>query len=265
MIVGTGELGPGGSGRSRFALELDAHDSPGVVAELAWLTGLVSYELEHYRGRWIDTASGEEVPETRLAERYADAVAARIGVRALESDGTIDAAGQTVLAPVTLERDLTFEVETEEEARAFANADIRKVGDRFKVTQKAGTQIRVPRVVAHTRRVAGQLPDGARPGPLRPPERPDRDRRPDGAREPRLHRRGLHRRGARRPRSCSPTSTRRRWPTRRAPEWAGWRRCDGSCSTTCSPSRARTTVCRSRSATSSPPTRSRPTSAPTAR
>ena len=75
MIVGAGELGPGGTGRSRFALELDELDSPGVVAELAWLTGLVTYELEHYRGRWIDTSSGEEVPEERLAERYADAVA----------------------------------------------------------------------------------------------------------------------------------------------------------------------------------------------
>ena len=161
MIVGTGELGPGGSGRSRFALELDALDSPGVVAELAWLTGLVSLRARALP-RPLDrrAPAARRSPRRRLAERYADAVAARIGVRALESDGTIDAAGHTVLAPVTLERDLTFEVETEEEARAFANADIRKVGDRFKVTQKAGTQIRVPRVVAHTRRVAGQLPTG---------------------------------------------------------------------------------------------------------
>ena len=68
------------------AASLDEVDSPGVVAELAWLTGLVTYELERYRGRWIDAATKEEVPEERLAERYADAVAARIGVRALESD-----------------------------------------------------------------------------------------------------------------------------------------------------------------------------------
>ena len=75
VIVGTGELGPGGTGRSRFALELDELDSPGVVAELAWLTGLVTYELEHYRGRWIDTATRRGGARGALAERYADAVA----------------------------------------------------------------------------------------------------------------------------------------------------------------------------------------------
>ena len=158
VIAGTGELGPGGTGRSRFALELGELDSPGVVAELAWLCGLVSYEVERYRGRWIDTATREEVPEARLAARYADEVARRVGLRALEGDGTIEAHGHTVLAPVTLEQPLTFEVDTEEEARAFADA--RKVGDRWRVTQPAGSRIRVPRIVAHTRRVAGQLPTG---------------------------------------------------------------------------------------------------------
>jgi fatty acid synthase len=159
VIAGTGELGPGGTGRSRFALELDELDSPGVVAELAWLTGLVSYGVERYRGRWIDTATREEVPEEQLAERYADEVARRVGVRALEGDGTIERDGHTVLAPVTLDTALTFEVDTEEEARAF-DADARKVGDRWRVTQPAGARIHVPRIVPHTRRVAGQLPTG---------------------------------------------------------------------------------------------------------
>ncbi len=165
VIVGTGELGPGGTGRSRFALELDELDSPGVVAELAWLTGLVRFELDRYRGRWIDTGSGDEVPEERLAERYAEPVAARVGVRALESDGTIDVAGHTVLAPVTLERELVFEVATEDEARAFLAEDperteVRQDAERWRVRRLPGAQIRVPRVVAHTRRVAGQLPTG---------------------------------------------------------------------------------------------------------
>ncbi|MDA0136568.1 DUF1729 domain-containing protein [Solirubrobacter sp. CPCC 204708] len=158
VIVGTGELGPGGTGRSRFALELGEIDSPGVVAELAWLTGLVGYELEHYRGRWIDTATKEEVREEDLAARYADAVAERIGVRALESDGTIEADGHTVLAPVTLEQPVTFTVDSEAEARTYPNATVRRDGDRFLVTIRG--QIRVPRIVAQTRRVAGQLPTG---------------------------------------------------------------------------------------------------------
>jgi fatty acid synthase len=158
VIVGTGELGPGGTGRSRFALELGELDSPGVVAELAWLTGLVRYELERYRGRWIDTATKEEVREEDLAARYADEVARRIGVRQLESDGTIDADGHTVLAPVTLEQPITFEAASEEEARSYAGATVRREGDRILVTLSG--QIRVPRIVAQTRRVAGQLPTG---------------------------------------------------------------------------------------------------------
>lgn len=158
VIVGTGELGPGGTGRSRFALELDELDSPGVVAELAWLTGLVTYEREHYRGRWIDTATKEEVREEDLAARYADEVARRVGVRALESDGTIDSDGHTVLAPVTLDRPITFTAASEAEARSYEGAIVRRDGDRILVTLSG--QIRVPRIVAQTRRVAGQLPNG---------------------------------------------------------------------------------------------------------
>ena len=63
-----------------------------------------------------------------------------------------------MLAPVTLEKAISFDVDTEDEARAFGNA--RRHGDRWRVTQPAGTQIRVPRTVAHTRKVAGQLPQG---------------------------------------------------------------------------------------------------------
>ena len=157
VIVGTGELGPGGTGATRFALELDEVDSPGVVAELAWLTGLVRYEVDQYRGRWIDSATGEPVREEDLATRYGEDVAQRIGVRALEDDGTIDAHGHTILAPVALEKPLTFTVDTEEEARTY-QGEVRRDGDRWLVTVDG--QIRVPRIVAHTRRVAGQLPRG---------------------------------------------------------------------------------------------------------
>ncbi len=162
VIVGTGELGPGGTGATRFALELGELDSPGAVAELAWLCGLARYDVERYRGRWIDAATGEEVPEERLAERYAGAVAARVGVRALEDDGTIATGGDTVLAPVTLERELAFDVATEAEALSYSgeHTTILRDGERWRVIQRAGAQIRVPRIVAHTRRVAGQLPTG---------------------------------------------------------------------------------------------------------
>ena len=110
--------------------------------------GSCATSVEHYRGRWIDAeharggARGASSPRaTRTRSPRASACAR------CTSDGTIDAAGHTVLAPVTLERELTFEVDTEEEARAFVDAEIRRDGDRWRVTQP-GAQIRVPRVVA---------------------------------------------------------------------------------------------------------------------
>ena len=268
MIVGTGELGPGGTGRSRFALELDELDSPGVVAELAWLTGLVALRaralprpLDRHRHR----RGGARGAARRALRRRRSR--ARVGLRALEDDGTIDAAGHTVLAPVTLERAARPSRSTPRRRRARSGADAGapRSATRWRVTQPAGAQIRVPRVVPHTRRVAGQLPTGPRPRPLRRPRRPDRHRRPDGAGQPRLHRRGVRRR---RPHARGAA---RRRPPGPGGQHAG--RGHGRDGVAAAPAarpparraRARTTACRSRSATSSPPTRSRPTSAPTGR
>ena len=158
VIVGTGELGPGGTGATRFALEHGAVDSPGVVAELAWLTGLVRYEVEHYRGRWLDAATREEVPEEQLAERYADAVAARVGVRAVEDDGTIDPSGHTVLAPVTLEQPVTFTRRRRGRGALATGGELRRDGERWLVTDDARSACR------GSSRTPAASPGSSRPG-----------------------------------------------------------------------------------------------------
>ena len=167
VIVGGGELGPCGGGATRFELELDGEPSPASIGELAWLCGLVAYERDGYRGRYVDAAGGDEVPESELAARYGGAVAARIGVRTLRDDESVDAAGLTVLAPVALPADMRIAVADEQQARAFAAADPERAHVRhdaaagtWHVLLQTGAQIRVPRRVAHSRRVAGQLPDG---------------------------------------------------------------------------------------------------------
>ena len=76
-------------------------------------------------GRWIDAATRAEVHESQLAARYADAVATRIGVRALEDDGDVDAQGRDVLAPVALPAELRFAADDEHHARTFAAAGAR--------------------------------------------------------------------------------------------------------------------------------------------
>ena len=44
MIVGGAELGPYGSSRTRFEMEVDNELSAAGVLELAWTTGLVKWE-----------------------------------------------------------------------------------------------------------------------------------------------------------------------------------------------------------------------------
>ncbi len=167
VIVGAGELGPHGLAATRFEAEVDGAPSPAGVVELAWLCGLVAYEGEGSEGRWIDLASGDEVDEAAIADRYAEEVVARTGVRPLESDGAVEAEGLPVLATVHLDRDLTFDVASEEEARSFLAADPAHTEARldpgsgsWRVTRTAGGVVRVPRQVPHTRRVAGQFPTG---------------------------------------------------------------------------------------------------------
>ena len=54
VIVGGAELGPYGSSRTRFEMEVDDELSAAGVLELAWTTGLVKWEDDPKPG-WYDT------------------------------------------------------------------------------------------------------------------------------------------------------------------------------------------------------------------
>jgi fatty acid synthase len=167
VIVGAAELGPCGTATSRFAMELGEPFPDDVVVELAWLCGLARWERQGYRSRWVDAETGSEVDEADLPTRYRHEVAERIGVRPLEDDGVIDAAGGDVLATVQLDRPARFEVDSEDQARSFLAADPAHTEahrdpdtNSWWVTLAPGGTIRVPRHTAHSRRVAGQFPTG---------------------------------------------------------------------------------------------------------
>jgi hypothetical protein len=89
VIVGGAELGPYGSSRTRFEMEVDNELSAAGVLELAWTTGLVKWEDDPKPG-WYDTASGDLVDEADLVERYHDVVVERCGIREFVDDGAID-------------------------------------------------------------------------------------------------------------------------------------------------------------------------------
>ncbi|EID80664.1 MULTISPECIES: type I polyketide synthase [Rhodococcus] len=166
VIVGAGELGPFGSSRTRFEMEVDEELSAAGVLELAWNTGLVVWETTPSAG-WYDAETGELVPEAEIADKYHDAVVERCGIRRYADDGAMVENTAPLLTSVFLDKDLSFVVSTEAEALAFVEADpentvatpVPDSGD-WQVTRRAGTEIRVPRKMKLTRSVGGQIPTG---------------------------------------------------------------------------------------------------------
>ena len=173
VIVGAGELGPLGSARTRYEVEVGGDLSAAGVLELAWSRGLVTWDETH--AAWV-TPEGEAIAEEDIYERFHDEVLAGIGVRRFH-----DAFGPHLpmvdnLAPelttIYLEKPLTFTVEDEATARSFVDscegATLRRVdtesgGTEWQVTRPAGSAVRVPRRVAMTRVVGGQIPEGFDP------------------------------------------------------------------------------------------------------
>ncbi|WP_395310763.1 fatty acid synthase subunit beta domain-containing protein [Mycobacterium sp. AMU20-3851] len=170
VIVGGAELGPYGSSRTRFEMEVSGELSAAGVLELAWTTGMVKWEDDPKPG-WYDAETGELVDESELVERYHDAVVAKVGIREWVDDGAIDPDhAAPLLVSVFLDKDFTFMVSSEADAREFVKYDpehtvIAPVPDSadWQVTRKAGTEIRVPRKVKLSRTVGAQIPTGFDP------------------------------------------------------------------------------------------------------
>lgn len=167
VVVGTGELGPYGSARTRFEMEVHDELSAAGVLELAWNTGLVTWD--DVNQGWYDVESNEPVDEADVHERYHDAVVARCGIRTYGDDGSMVDNTAPLLTSVYLDDDLTFAVGSESEARAMVAADPERTtvtsspDGEWTVTRKAGTEIRVPRRMELSRTIGGQIPTGFDP------------------------------------------------------------------------------------------------------
>ncbi|HUL99438.1 MAG TPA: beta-ketoacyl synthase N-terminal-like domain-containing protein, partial [Mycobacterium sp.] len=170
VIVGGAELGPYGSSRTRYEMEVGNELSAAGVLELAWTTGLITWEDDPKPG-WYDTETGELVDESELVARYHDAVVERTGVREFVDDGAVGSDhAAPLLVSVFLDKDFTFVVSSEADARAFVQFDpehtvAAPVPDStdWQVTRKAGTEIRVPRNTKLSRTVGAQIPTGFDP------------------------------------------------------------------------------------------------------
>ena len=121
LEVGAGEVGPYGSSRTRFEMEVDERLSAAGVAELAWVTGMITWEQDPEPG-WYDAESGDLVPEAELADKYHDAVVAKCGIREFSDDGDMIDSTAPLLVSVFLPDDMSFVVDSEAQARAFVDA-----------------------------------------------------------------------------------------------------------------------------------------------
>ena len=176
VIVSVGELGPWGSGRTRFEAELGIREDGSVelsaeaVLELAWNMGLLTWQDSPKPG-WYD-ADGTLVPEEDIAEKYRDEVVARSGIRPFETGmgGDYKDGANEEEAEIFLDHDVSFSVPTETIAREYvaldeSHTEIARDAEsgEWTVTRKAGSMIRVPRRAAMTRTVGGQFPKGFDP------------------------------------------------------------------------------------------------------
>ncbi|WP_448855575.1 fatty acid synthase subunit beta domain-containing protein [Corynebacterium camporealensis] len=169
VIVGAGELGPLGSSRTRFEVEVGGDLSAAGVVELAWTTGLITWD-ETTRS-WVDVESDEAVAEEDIYDRYHDEVLGRIGVRRFHDDfgphmPMVDNL-EPELTTIYLDEELRFSVADAETAQSFVDsapgASAHFDGEEWQVVRPAGSPIRVPRRVAMTRFVGGQIPEGFNP------------------------------------------------------------------------------------------------------
>ena len=168
VIVGAGELGPLGSARTRFDVELTGELSAAGVAELAWTMGLIHWDTDPTPG-WYD-ANDEAVDEAEIYERFHDEVLARVGVRRYHDDFFMVDNLAPELTTIYLDKDLSFTVSDKETARTFADSEPETTTVAFDaatgewvVTRKAGSAVHVPRRMAMSRFVGGQIPEGFDP------------------------------------------------------------------------------------------------------
>ena len=163
VLVGAAELGPWGSHRTRFEIEVQDRLSDAGVLELSWMCGLVKAEADG----WVDAETGDPVPLERIGELYRDRVMAAAGIRWIEpAMAGFDPERLPVMATAWLDRDMSFRVNSADEAESFRAADpehtqiATDASGGFVVTRTAGAEVRVPRIFRMDRLVAGLLPAG---------------------------------------------------------------------------------------------------------
>ena len=164
VIVGTGEIGTWGSGRTRQEAEFgeDFDLTAAGVLEMAWMMKLINWSDSPQPG-WYD-ASGAPVDEAEIYDRFRDEVVARSGIRRFNDDSNMVDCGSNDVRTVFLTSEQTFTVDTKAEAEDYVLADpshttIWEENGTWHVTKSAGSPVQVPARATLTRTVGGQIPE----------------------------------------------------------------------------------------------------------
>ena len=111
---------------------------------------------------WYD-ASGTQVDEAEIYDRFRDEVVARSGIRRFNDDSNMVDCGSNDVRTVFLTSEQTFTVDTKAEAEDYVLADpshttIWEENGTWHVTKSAGSPVQVPARATLTRTVGGQIP-----------------------------------------------------------------------------------------------------------
>ncbi|PIR17856.1 MAG: hypothetical protein COV46_02365 [Deltaproteobacteria bacterium CG11_big_fil_rev_8_21_14_0_20_49_13] len=166
VIIGFGEVSPYGNARSRFEFETHGQLTVTSAFELAWFMGLIQYSnTDKYVG-WVDSKTEEAVAESEVIERYGAHILDHTGIRTVEKDAAgFDPKALTVYSDIILEDDLLFPLESKAAAASYLNSENLeltqdKLTQKYFIKAKKGSTIKLPRVISHSRYVAGQIPTG---------------------------------------------------------------------------------------------------------
>eukprot|EP00916_Digyalum_oweni_P019586 GHVL01032626.1.p1 GENE.GHVL01032626.1~~GHVL01032626.1.p1 ORF type:complete len:1896 (-),score=378.18 GHVL01032626.1:64-5433(-) len=175
VVVGFGEVGPWGSSRTRWEMEVWGELSIAGSVELARWMSLIRYHtggplpsgVNHVG--WVKVSDDTPISEKDIWPCFGDYILANCGVRNIDPDWFLgySPASKMFLQQMALEADISpFDVSSNEEAEYFKHfhgkrVDVEPNGtDRWRVSLKEGARVYVPKTKPFDRRTGGQPPRG---------------------------------------------------------------------------------------------------------
>ncbi|KAH7330271.1 fatty acid synthase subunit alpha reductase [Rhexocercosporidium sp. MPI-PUGE-AT-0058] len=172
VIAGFAEVGPFGSSRVRWDMEVNGRLSSESCIELAWTMGLIKAHSGVISGEpfsgWLDQETGKPIADTEVQEKYESYMMEHVGIRFMDRlRGSPSWSAAEALHEIEITKDHEpFEVSREAALQLKeAHGDHIQLtpvpkDDRVKVVLTKGAKIMIPKLIATQHTVGGQIPRG---------------------------------------------------------------------------------------------------------